>query len=82
MLLTILLVIIGGIALFKGELKLTKNRHISQDNARILGFMLIIGAFIFPLAAGLFILAVGWSMSEKIEDDDHPDKAKNTVSRY
>ena len=80
MLLTILLVIIGGIALFKGELKLTKNRHISQDNARILGFLLILGAFIFPLAAGIFILVVGWSMSETSEDD-LPDKAKNTIIR-
>lgn len=77
--LTILLLVFGAIALSKGSLKITRNRRITDQNAKISGVILIIGAFTFPLIALIIVIGLGMATSEKIEDDQ-PVKAKNTIA--
>lgn len=75
MLLTILMLVFGISALAKGSFKITGSRQVTDTIARVLGVILIIGAFVSPLIALIAVIIIGLATSEKIEKE--PEKIKN-----
>ena len=86
MLCVLLMFIFGVAALVKGEFKITGNRKVSGQIGRVLGVILLVGAFAglafaefgALVQAGAFILVVilGLAMSEKIEKDVSPPEVE------
>jgi hypothetical protein len=76
---TILLLVFGVVALVNGSFKITRNREITDQNAKLSGIILIIGAFTIPLLALIIVFGIGMATSQKIEDVDEFVKAKNTI---
>ncbi len=73
--LQILLIVFGLIALSKGSLKITNSRYVKDTTGRILGVILLLGAFTMPFIALIVVIAVGLMTSEKIVQDE-PEKVK------
>ena len=76
MLMTVLMLIFGGLALSKGEFKITGGRRVRESTGRVLGVMLLLGAggsllpevgvlvqFILLIA----VIVIGIAYSERIE---------------